>query len=208
MGTPRDFGRKVLTGLVFVGAIVAFAHGIGGFAAGLRNGPASPGTATNAAAARAAFLAAYPVFMHPRCMNCHPAGDVPLQGDDSHLHTQNVHRGSAGRGKYALKCADCHQLENLSGANMPPGVPNWHMPPAQMKMVFQSQSAGELCRQLKDPKRNGGRSVEGAIEHLEADPLVLWGWSPGEGRGTPPLSHAEFVRKMQEWIQNGAACPG
>ena len=38
------------------------------------------------AESRAAFLAAYKVFMHPRCMNCHPKGDAPLQGDDSHVH--------------------------------------------------------------------------------------------------------------------------
>ena len=50
------------------------------------------------AGARAAFLAAYKVLMHPRCMNCHPSGDVPLQGDDSHLHVQNVKRGEDGKG--------------------------------------------------------------------------------------------------------------
>ncbi len=90
---------------------------------------------------------------------------------------------------------------------MPPGVRNWHMPPAQMKMVFEGKSAGELCRQLKDPKQNGGHSGEDAIEHLESDPLVHWGWSPGDGRSTPALSHADFVRQMQEWVRNGAACP-
>src|SRR5262249_58451043 len=37
------------------------------------------------ARARNAFTKAYPVFMHPRCQNCHPAGDTPLQGDDSHV---------------------------------------------------------------------------------------------------------------------------
>jgi hypothetical protein len=31
--------------------------------------------------------------MSPRCMNCHPAGDVPLQGDDSHIHTMLPQRG-------------------------------------------------------------------------------------------------------------------
>ncbi len=130
-----------------------------------------------------------------------------MQGEDSRLQAQNVQRGSDGKGKYALKCSNCHQLENLPGANMPPGVRNWHMPPPHMKMVFQGKSVSELCRQLKDPKQNGGHSVAGAIEHLGADPLVLWGWSPGDGRGTAPLSHAEFLRKMQEWAQNGAACP-
>src|SRR5678815_5122536 len=34
-----------------------------------------------------AFMDVYKVLMSPRCMNCHPSGDVPLQGDDSHIHT-------------------------------------------------------------------------------------------------------------------------
>src|ERR687883_476581 len=61
-------------------------------------------TAAAFAGARAAFLDVYKVLMHPRCLNCHPPGDVPLQGDDSHLHIQNVKRGEDGKGKYALKC--------------------------------------------------------------------------------------------------------
>src|ERR1051326_6131327 len=55
------------------------------------------------AGARAAFGDVYKVLMSPRCMNCHPAGDAPLQGDDSHVHLQNVMRGADGKGKYALK---------------------------------------------------------------------------------------------------------
>jgi len=157
--------------------------------------------------AREAFLAAAPVFFHPRCMNCHPSGDRPLQADDSHPHAQNVKRGRDGRGNYALKCSNCHQLANVPGENMPPGAPNWHLPPPTMKMVFQGKTPGGLCRQLKDPKQNGGHSVAGAIEHLRKDPLVFWGWNPGDGRTLPPLSHAEFVRKMDEWLKNGAACP-
>src|SRR3989442_928541 len=85
------------------------------------------------AASRQAFLAAYKVLMHPRCMNCHPAGDVPLQSDDSRLHAQNVKRGPDGKGLYALKCANCHQDANLPGDNMPPGNPSWHLPPAKMR---------------------------------------------------------------------------
>src|SRR6476660_2616760 len=33
-----------------------------------------------------AFMKVYKVLMSPRCMNCHPAGDAPLQGDDNHVH--------------------------------------------------------------------------------------------------------------------------
>jgi Molybdopterin-binding domain of aldehyde dehydrogenase len=32
------------------------------------------------------FEAAYTVLMHPRCVNCHPAGNSPLRGEDSQPH--------------------------------------------------------------------------------------------------------------------------
>jgi hypothetical protein len=159
------------------------------------------------AVAREAFLAASTVFMHPRCMNCHPEGDVPLQGDDGRPHAQNVKRGAGGRGRYALKCANCHQDANLPGDNMPPGNPSWHLSPPGMRMVFQGKTPGELARQLKDPKQNGGKTLEQLIDHVAEDPLVLWGWDPGDGRTRPPLSHAEFVRRMREWVDKGAASP-
>jgi hypothetical protein len=166
----------------------------------------TPG-ARDDAASRAAFLAAYPVFMHPRCMNCHPSGDAPLQGDDSHPHGQNVQRGPEGKGLYALKCANCHQLANLPGANMPPGNPNWHLPPPAMKMVFQCRTPSELARQLKDPKLNGGKTLDQLLHHVSEDKLVLGGWDPGDGRSKPPIPHAEFATKVREWIEKGAAIP-
>src|SRR5260370_34744513 len=88
------------------------------------------------AAARDAFRAAYAVLIHPRCMNCHPAADQPLQGDDSHVHIQNVKRGDTGHGKYGMKCQTCHQDTNLPGANMPPGVHDWQMPLPATQLVF------------------------------------------------------------------------
>jgi mono/diheme cytochrome c family protein len=159
------------------------------------------------AGTRAAFLEVYKVLMHPRCMNCHPSGDSPLQGDDSHVHMQNVKRGEDGKGKYALKCANCHQDTNLPGANMPPGNPNWHLPKKDMPLVFQGKSPRELADQLKDPRRNGGRTLEQLVEHVTNDKLVQWGWEPGDGRTKPPLSHEEFVKKFREWVEKGAASP-
>jgi len=180
-------------------------------ASSCRNPDTAPTTtrleARDDAGARAAFLAIYPVFMHPRCMNCHPAGDAPLQGDDSHVHVQHVKRGPDGRGLYALKCAACHQEANLSGANMPPGNPTWRLPAADMPLVFQGRSAHELALQLKDPRRNGGRTLADLVHHVTEDKLVLWGWSPGDGRTTPPLTHDEFARRFKEWVDKGAAAP-
>jgi cytochrome c5 len=161
----------------------------------------------DAAAAKAAFERAYPVFVSPRCQNCHPVGDAPLQGDDSHVHAQYVKRGPDGQGVYGMTCHTCHQDANLPGANMPPGNPKWGLPPPKMKMVFVGKTAGELCRQLKDPKQNGGRTIAQIITHVSSDDLVGWGWNPGDGRTLPPLSRPDFAAAMKEWADNGAACP-
>jgi hypothetical protein len=176
-------------------------------AAGPAASPRKAPTAEDLAASKAAFLEAYKVLMHPRCMNCHPSGDAPLQGDDSHVHAQNVQRGPDGKGKFALKCHNCHQFANLPGLNMPPGNPNWHLPPPEMKMVFQGKSPRELARQLKDPGQNGHKTLADLLHHVAEDKLVLGGWDPGDGRTRPPLSHAEFAAKMREWIEKGAAEP-
>ena len=154
---------------------------------------------------KAAFNEAYTVFMHPRCLNCHPAGDVPLQGDDSHLHTQAVKRGTDGKGLYAMKCKNCHQDTNIPGDRMPPGHPNWHLPPASRKMVFEGKSPAQLAAGFKDPKFTGFKTMEEFIKHVEDDPLVKHSFTYGT---KPPLSHPEFVAKVKEWIAKGAAVPG
>jgi cytochrome c5 len=162
---------------------------------------------SKAATSQAAFLRAWTVFDSPRCKNCHPAGDAPLQGDDSHVHIQNVKRGLDGKGVYGMKCHTCHQDANLSGANMPPGNPKWSLPPANMKMVIQGETPGQFCRQLKDPAQNGHRTLAQIMEHVSQDDLVGWGWNPGDGRTLPSLNRPDFVAAMQRWVDNGAACP-
>lgn len=158
--------------------------------------------------ARAAFSEAVKVFFSARCVNCHPAADSPLQGNDSKAHEPEVTRGSMGRGTEDIQCTLCHLETNTDGANMPPGVPDWHMPTMAQKMVFQGLTAAQLCNNLKDPLKNGGRrSAKDAVEHLATDPKVLWAWNPGSGRTTPPISHGAFLKKMNEWVANGAACP-
>ena len=165
--------------------------------------PAKPDASTSSAA----FLQLYRVLTSPRCQNCHPAGDAPLQGDDSHVHIQNVKRGADGHGVTAMRCDTCHQTVNLSGEHMPPGNPKWAVPPPQHKMVFVGRSPAELCQQIKDPKQNGGRSLDQLLDHVANDDLVGWGWSPGDGRTLPPLSRLDTVAQMKIWIAGGAACP-
>jgi len=153
-----------------------------------------------------AFMDVYKVLMSPRCMNCHPAGDVPLQGDDSHIHNMLPQRGKDGKGIYTMKCSNCHQPTNLQGLNMPPGNPDWHLPPANMKMVFEGRTPAQLARQLINPKTNGNKTLQQLIEHAD-DGLVKAGWDPGEGRTVPPLSHEEFKQAWITWIKTGAYAP-
>jgi len=159
----------------------------------------------DAEGAKKAFAEAAEVLFHPRCLNCHPSGDAPLIRDDSQTHMFNVKRGPEGKGAGAMNCSLCHGETNKPGGA--PGVANWHMPPENMPMVFQGLTPGQLCRQLKDPKQNGGRTGEQVIDHIDKDALVLWGWNPGEGRTTPKMSHKVFSAKMHEWVKKGAACP-
>jgi cytochrome c5 len=182
----------------------AFASGAATTAASTMS--AAPVT-SNDATAQAAFNRAWTVFNSPRCRNCHPAGDAPLQGDDSHVHIQNVKRGPDGHGVYGMKCNTCHQLANNPGDNMPPGNPKWSLPPPNMKMVIVGETPGQFCRQLKDPAQNGGRTLAQIITHVSSDDLVGWAWNPGDGRNQPPLTRPEFAAAMREWVTNGAACP-
>jgi len=156
----------------------------------------------------AAWDTVYKVLQHPRCMNCHPAGDTPLVGDESQPHPQNVQRGAFGVGLFAMRCNACHQTQNVEGAHMPPGAPRWQLPTKGMSLVFEGKNRRELCQQLRDPRRNGGKTPEQLLEHVTKDPLVLWGWAPGEGRAPVPVPHEEFVREFKAWVESGCKDPG
>lgn len=154
-----------------------------------------------------AFVDVARVLQSPRCMNCHPAGDAPLQTDQSHPHAMNVSRTSTEAG---LPCATCHRDRNSEALGIkggPPGAPRWGLPPKDMPMVFEKVPLTALCEQLKDPARNGHKDLAALLEHVAADPLVLWGWNPGGKRTLPPLSHAAFVAAFETWLASGTACP-
>jgi hypothetical protein len=74
-------------------------------------------------------------------------------------------------------------------------------------MAWQNKSVGDICRQLKDVKRNGGRDLAALQEHIAKDNLVAWGWNPGEGRQSAPGSQEAAGKLVQAWIDSGAECP-
>lgn len=153
---------------------------------------------------RALFLEASRVLLHPRCANCHPNGDVPLQGMDMRPHQPPVTRGPEGFGVVGMECGGCHQDENLELARVP-GAPKWHVAPREMAWV--GRSPHDICEQMKDPKRNGGKSLAQLVEHNAHDELVAWGWRPGHEREPAPGSQEQFGAIVRAWVETGAECP-
>lgn len=171
---------------------------------GLRPDAEFDSIADKAERSAALFTEAGKVLLHSRCINCHPAGEAPLQGEHSRPHEPPVRRGKNGFGAVGMRCNTCHLTENFDPGGVP-GAPTWHLAPESM--AWEGLSLAELCAQLKDPERTGGRDLEAVAEHMAEDPLVAWGWEPGRGRETAPGSQEEFGRLIRAWIKTGAACP-
>ena len=160
--------------------------------------------ADTAARSAAMFTELGKVLTSPRCVNCHPAGDRPRQGEQGRLHQPPVERGADGHGLPAMRCSICHQQANFDPARVP-GHPDWHLAPASM--AWQHRSLAAICAQLKDPARNGGRPLDKIVEHVAQDSLVGWAWNPGAGREPAPGTQASFGALMKAWADSGAACP-
>ena len=161
------------------------------------------------ARSKALFTEMGKVLQHPRCINCHPRGDSPLQGDAMIKHNPPVQRGDeAGMGLPGMRCTTCHGNENVAytvGEGSIPGHEIWHLAPASM--AWEGKSLFGICQQIKDVNRNGGRTLEELHEHNAEDGLVGWGWEPGPGREAAPGSQAIFGALTKAWIDSGAHCP-
>jgi hypothetical protein len=151
----------------------------------------------------ALFEEAGKVLQHPRCMNCHPAGERPRQTDLRRPHQPLVVRGNDGHGAPAMACATCHGANNFDPSRVP-GNPHWALAPASM--AWEGKTVGEICVQLKDPRRNGGRDIAAILKHVTSDTLVLWAWQPGPGRTPAPGSNSEFGNLLKAWAETGAHC--
>ena len=149
------------------------------------------------------------VLTHKRCVNCHPAGDRPLQGEDSHYHNFNVQRGPDNHGVAALKCEACHQHENNDFSGVP-GAPEWSLAP--LKMKWEGLSRVEIARSMLNRENNGDRSLEELVKHLTEHELVLWAWEPGidaagNPRELPPVSKEDYIKSVKDWAAAGAVVP-
>lgn len=157
----------------------------------------------------ALFEEAGKVITHPRCVNCHPVDGRPRQGLDARPHNPPMFGGTEGKGVAGVKCTTCHGPANFAvggeDTRSIPGNPKWALAPAEM--AWQGKSLGDICRQIKDPARNHGKSLAQIHDHMAHDALVGWGWEPGKGRAPVPGTQARFGELIKAWIDTGAVCP-
>jgi hypothetical protein len=152
----------------------------------------------------ALFEEAGKVLQHPRCLNCHPATEHPTQTDRMRPHQPLVVRGADGHGAPGMPCTACHHAGNFDAGHIP-GHRDWHLAPATM--AWQDRSLAQVCSQIKDRARNGGRDLVALIHHVSEDSLVGWAWAPGAGRTPAPGTQAQFGELMKAWAATGAFCP-
>ena len=103
-----------------------------------------------------------------------------------------------------MECSSCHQDKNLEIARVP-GAPKWALAP--ISMAWAGKTPSQICEQVKDSRRNGGKTLGQVVDHSAHDPLVAWGWAPGHGRTPAPGTQEAFGALMAAWVATGAACP-
>ncbi len=167
----------------------------------------------------------YEVFSHPRCTNCHVGADnIPMWSGPSYgvtrPHGMNVSapvigaHGTRG-GSDSFECSSCHTTTNNTIAHGAPGVYNedmdgekvsWVLPPVDFEWF--GKTSKEVCEQVKDSKRNGGKeNAKEIADHLCHDKFIAWSWKPGAGRESAPYSLKENIADVLAWGAAGMPCP-
>ena len=168
------------------------------------SGEATPQRSSNQETSLAAWDLIVTVLQHPRCSNCHQPNE-PLRGDSARRHSPRIVRGRDNLGVPGMRCSSCHSEQGNNEVSGVPGATEWKMPPRSM--TWAGLSTGQLCRALKDPTKNGRRSLKGIVKHMQEDSLVHWSWDPGGTRNSVAMPHHVFVEFVEEWVRSGAHCP-
>ena len=161
--------------------------------------PSSKSIADESARSIALFEEAGKVILHPRCVNCHPAGDRPLQGMAMRPHEPPVsaRRGGFRHGRHDLQhlprrrrtLRSPRQADDIKSI---PGNPNWHLAP--IEMAWEGKSLGEICEQIKDPARNGGKDLDAIVEHMAHDDSSAGAGIPAKAASPRPARRRSSAR--------------
>jgi len=150
---------------------------------------------------------------HPRCSNCHvgadnrPMGSGPSYGR-TRVHGMNVNAGESRIGAEYVPCQACHAYREEGANDAPHMAPqvamDWRLAPVEAEWF--NKTSDEICAQLRDPGRNGGRTFEDLAAHLDHDLILHWAWTPGGGREPAPYSLQEHVNDVLTWGVAGLPC--
>lgn len=165
----------------------------------------------------AAWDRIYSVASHPRCSNCHVGADnIPrwagLGFGPDRKHGMNINAGVSRIGAEHILCSTCHvtsaQPNSTRHAAPHANIP-WQLAPVEF--AWFGKSSREICQQLKDQRKNGGRNVMTLAHHLADDSnhlgFIQWGWNPGPGREPVPHSLQSTVNDVLSWGAAGMPCP-
>lgn len=161
----------------------------------------------------AAWGRIFEVTSHPRCSNCHVGADNrPMWSGPSYgktrPHGMNINAGESRIGAETLACSTCHALRENGINDVPHAAPqvamNWQLAPVEAEWF--GKSSDYVCNQLRDPERNGDRSLLELAQHLDHDLILHWAWNPGGGREAAPHSLQEHIDDILAWGVAGFPC--
>ena len=159
----------------------------------------------------------FEVASHPRCANCHVGADNrPMWSGPSYgrtrPHGMNINAGASRIGVEAIACATCHTTLKTDDplANAEPHTPprvaqTWALAPVEAEWFGKTSSY--ICNQLRDPDRNGGRTIREVAVHLGHDKVLRWAWNPGGNREPAPHSLDAVTDALMKWAASGTPCP-
>ena len=159
----------------------------------------------------------YEIASHPRCANCHVGADNrPMWSGPSYgktrRHGMNINAGESRIGAESVPCSACHTTLKQPDprANAQPHTPPkvamaWQLAPVEA--AWFGKSSAYICEQIKDPARNGDRSIRDVAAHLDHDLILHWAWQPGGNRQPAPYSLQEAMDFLMKWAAAGAPCP-
>ena len=177
----------------------------------------TPPTSATAAEGLEAWGRIFEVTSHPRCANCHTGeSDRPMWSGPSYgktrPHRMNIRAGESRIGAEFISCQTCHTTKDTDWENAnttPHAAPRvamfWQLAPVEADWF--GRTSVEICEQLRDPERNGGRDMMALAEHLDHDLILHWAWNPGGNREPAPYSLQEHVNDILVWGVAGMPCP-
>ncbi len=196
---------------------VAFSHGSGDDQSKIDLVVNTPTEAVSREEGLSAWDRIYAVASHPRCSNCHvDESNIPMWSGPSYgktrPHGMNINAGISRIGIESIPCSTCHMQSTVPN-DIAHGAPHtghaWMLAPVEF--AWFGKSSAEICEQMSDPARNGGRDGDGLVQHIihdaEIEAFIVWGFNPGGGREAAPGSMQEHLDDMVLWTAAGMPCP-